>query len=307
MPSLEHVMSINTDLLVNQFSCKHKKSVLPLKFVEKLNTSSFNLNALKGPDKMMLLTLNQWSCLCTYIKDLRRIILMNENLEVKGKLDIFKNSPVMIHKSTLTPELCLLCHTERLKEQHNWSNQPIIVTKLSTNDAIPAQEKACDLNSTRRVSKRHTKKFREIRVSASDTLAKLRLHIYEQLGERLLDQEIFFNGCQLPLDKEDLTLEYFQIEPYSNIYLRYADKKYSRDIRAQLEDSTLNSLLLNVGCDGKIRREGFSGTFLGGYVEKPFQAASDSNKDTLESSKKDLEVTCNQKIDKDFVDIITIS
>ena len=256
------ILDINTESLVSPLFCSHNKVCLPYKFSKALTEETFDLRTLKGPERIELISLAQWGRVCKYIEQLKET-----NIEVDAKDESRKKiiKPVVLTDGSIMPEMCSECLAAQAEEYNNWESKPILVIKLSPQDVVPSVENI-PLETGRRKSKRRDKKSCEIIVSGSDSLAKLRLHIHEQLGENLLDQELFYNGSKLPLEQNHITLEGFGIKPYSLLHLRYINTKYARGIKSQLEDSTLTSLLRvthSVDSNMLSRKEGFNGTFLG--------------------------------------------
>ena len=262
MPSKSDIVDMTPLSLIKPYICAHNKVSLPYKFTSSFGQHEFDLKTLKGPDRIELLSRVQWKKVCNYILELHRIISPDDSMSIPKENII---EPVVLDQGYLTPNPCEECYKSRLEEHRNWKNKPILIIKLAIQDEVP---NSADISTEdgKRKSRRKGKKPRELIVSGSDSLAKLRLQIYEQLGENLLDQEIYFDGKQLPLEDNCSKLEVFNIEPYSTLYLRYTNIKYNRGMKAHLEESTLYSLLKVASSDDSItltKKEGFGGTFLG--------------------------------------------
>eukprot|EP00814_Leptocylindrus_danicus_P021791 CAMPEP_0116003696 /NCGR_PEP_ID=MMETSP0321-20121206/192_1 /TAXON_ID=163516 /ORGANISM="Leptocylindrus danicus var. danicus, Strain B650" /LENGTH=254 /DNA_ID=CAMNT_0003471919 /DNA_START=473 /DNA_END=1234 /DNA_ORIENTATION=- len=225
-----------------------------------------------GEDALELLTKAEYDAVYESALELKNAIQLQQDVEIVDDAVPSTVCFTFAKESNIykvAPPVCIECMSTRRADAQEWTNRPLFVTKLASSEEPPvidvAQNKVAPSKSrgkSRRVIKAREK---EVTVSSGDSLAKLRLHIHEQMGESLLDQEIFFRGQPLPLgdSQQSLTLKSQNIEPHSKLYIRYPAKKYARSERAQLEESLFNYLMSCVDSNHNGgRNEGFGGTFL---------------------------------------------
>lgn len=296
IPDDDEADCIDANSYSNPYFCKsHGRSILPIKLADLTNTGDLlGQTFFDGEDALELLTEAEYDAVCNSTLTLKKIFQLYEDVDiVEDAVPSAVNFTLVQkdHSYKITPPVCVECMSARRADAREWTNRPVFVTKLRSNEEPPvidtAPKKVVPTKSRRKSRRVIKTQEKELMVSSDDSLAKLRLHIHEQIGEPLLDQELFFRGQPLPLgdSQQSLTLKSQNIEPHSKIYIRYPAKKYARGERAQLEESIFDYLMscmgMSNGTNGRI--EGFGGTFLSSSTaEMPALNFSDANSDVVE-------------------------
>ena len=267
-PTISDVNCLHIAQLNSSFKCCHQKTTLPPDLYEAIAASStFNSGSLKEKNNIEIISEPDYTALCKLLTDLKQII--GGDL-LQNDVSINRIDEIMVVGNEVKPSSCVNCMEKVKFEMMHWKYRPIYYVKLSPTDEIPSENSnlECEEVTSRRSKRQRKKKINELIVSYDDNLAMLRLKIHEQYGEKIYDQHLYFSEKDLTELESNLntSIKSLGIEPFSTLYLRYPDTKYTREERQILEESTISYLwgFIDNGIQSGKKKEGFGGTFLGG-------------------------------------------